>query len=42
MIPKLEESFVALESGVARVHLLNRDLARAAATPGSVGTLLVK
>jgi acetylglutamate kinase len=41
MIPKLEESFVALESGVARVHLLNRDLARAAASPGSVGTLLV-
>lgn len=42
MIPKLEESFVALEGGVARVHLLNRDLARAAAAPGSVGTLLVR
>lgn len=41
MIPKLEESFVALEEGVPRVHLLNSDLARAAKEPGSVGTLLV-
>ncbi len=40
MIPKLEESFVALEAGVPRVHLLNRGLAEAAASPGSVGTLL--
>jgi acetylglutamate kinase len=41
MIPKLEESFVALEAGVPRVHLLNGGLARAANEPGSVGTLLV-
>lgn len=41
MIPKLEESFVALEAGVPRVHLLNGELARAAKEPGSVGTLLV-
>ena len=42
MIPKLEESFVALEAGVPRVHLLNRNLAAAAAEPGSVGTLLIR
>lgn len=42
MIPKLEESFVALEAGVPRVHLLSGDLAAAAAEPGSVGTLLVR
>jgi len=42
MIPKLEESFVALEAGVPRVHLLNRELAQAAREPGSVGTLLTK
>lgn len=41
MIPKLEESFVALGAGVPRVHLLNGDLAKAAKEPGSVGTLLV-
>ncbi|MBX3128439.1 MAG: acetylglutamate kinase [Polyangiaceae bacterium] len=41
MIPKLEESFAALEGGVARVHLLPGELARAARDPGSVGTLLV-
>lgn len=41
MIPKLEESFVALGAGVPRVHLLNHGLAEAAASPGSVGTLLV-
>jgi acetylglutamate kinase len=41
MIPKLEESFVALQAGVPRVHLLNGELARAAQEPGSVGTLLV-
>lgn len=41
MIPKLEESFVALEAGVPRVHLLNGELARAAREPGSVGTLLL-
>jgi acetylglutamate kinase len=42
MIPKLEESFVALEAGVARVHLLNHGLASAVAAPGSVGTLLTR
>lgn len=42
MIPKLEESFVALEAGVPRVHLLSGELAAAAAAPGSVGTLLVR
>ncbi len=41
MIPKLEESFVALQRGVERVHLLNDGLDRAASEPGSVGTLLV-
>jgi acetylglutamate kinase len=41
MIPKLEESFVALEAGVPRVHLLNGQLADAASNPGSIGTLLV-
>ena len=41
MIPKLEESFVALAAGVPRVHLLDRGLAAAADNPGSVGTLLV-
>jgi acetylglutamate kinase len=42
MIPKLEESFVALEAGVPRVHLLNRGLVQAAHAPGSVGTLLTR
>lgn len=41
MIPKLEESFVALEAGVPRVHLLSAGLAAARSEPGSVGTLLV-
>jgi acetylglutamate kinase len=40
MLPKLEESFVALERGVERVHLVNRAIARAVAQPGSVGTVL--
>jgi acetylglutamate kinase len=45
MIPKLEESFAALGTGVARIHIIGRlnkgDLAREAAAPGSVGTVLV-
>lgn len=45
MIPKLEESFAALEAGVARIHIVGRlgggDLAREVASPGSVGTVLV-
>lgn len=45
MIPKLEESFAALGSGVRRIHIVGKlaagDLAREAAAPGSVGTVLV-
>lgn len=45
MIPKLEESFAALERGVRAVHVVGRlgrgDLARAVSAPGSVGTMLV-
>lgn len=40
MIPKLEESLAAIRGGVRRVHLLDGDLARAIAEPGSVGTLV--
>lgn len=46
MIPKLEESFVALEQGVKAVHVVGRlgagELARAVNEPGSVGTMLVR
>jgi acetylglutamate kinase len=42
MIPKLEESFVALEAGVERVHLIDRGIAQAVTQPGSVGTVLVR
>jgi len=45
MIPKLEESFVALGEGVEAVHIVGRlregELARAVNEPGSVGTMLV-
>jgi acetylglutamate kinase len=45
MIPKLEESFAAIASGVKAVHIVGNlkrgDLAREAAEPGSVGTVLV-
>jgi acetylglutamate kinase len=41
MIPKLEESFAALELGIGAIHILAGDLARALEEPGSVGTLLV-
>lgn len=45
MIPKLEESFAAIEEGVNAVHVVGRlaagDLARAVTEPGSVGTVLV-
>ncbi|MFO0762519.1 MAG: acetylglutamate kinase [Byssovorax sp.] len=45
MIPKLEESFAALADGVKRIHIVGRlgpgDLRREAASPGSVGTVLV-
>ena len=40
MIPKLDESLQAVALGVERVHLLSEGLARAAARPGSVGTVL--
>lgn len=42
MIPKLEESFVALQAGVPRVHLLDRGLAAELDSPGSVGTVLTR
>ena len=46
MIPKLEESFAALEQGVRQIHILGKigkgDLVREAEAPGSVGTVLVK
>ena len=45
MIPKLEESFAAITQGVRAVHIVGNlakgDLARAVATPGEVGTVLV-
>ena len=44
MIPKLEESFAALEQGVRRIHIVGKlsagDLVREAESPGSVGTVL--
>lgn len=46
MVPKVEESLAALRAGLSEVHVLGRlgagDLARAAAAPGSVGTVLTK
>jgi acetylglutamate kinase len=45
MIPKLEESFAALEEGVRAIHILGRlspgDIVREGLAPGSVGTLLI-
>lgn len=45
MIPKLEESFAAIEEGVRAVYVVGRlgpgELARAIDRPGSVGTVLV-
>jgi acetylglutamate kinase len=45
MIPKVEESFAAIEAGVRAVHVVGRlergQLTRAVAEPGSVGTVLV-
>lgn len=45
MIPKLEESFAAIATGVNAVHIVGRlaegQLARAVNEPGSVGTVLV-
>jgi acetylglutamate kinase len=43
MIPKLEEAFVPLEAGVARVQIVApAELAAAVRDPGSAGTLLVR
>jgi acetylglutamate kinase len=46
MIPKLEESFIAIEQGVPAVHIVGRlargELAREVSEPGSVGTVLVR
>jgi acetylglutamate kinase len=45
MIPKLEESFVAIERGVGRIHIVGTlgagDLLRGLEAPGSVGTTLL-
>jgi acetylglutamate kinase len=41
MIPKLEESFAALEAGARAIYIVSRDVARAVGEPGSVGTVLV-
>ena len=45
MIPKLEESFAAINQGVKAVHIVGKlsrgDLTRAVTTPGEVGTVLV-
>jgi acetylglutamate kinase len=45
MIPKIEESFAAIDEGVRAVHIVGRitrgDLAREVQAPGSVGTVLV-
>lgn len=46
MIPKLEESFLAIERGVDQIHVLggitDGDLVRALETPGAVGTALLR
>ena len=45
MIPKLEESFAAIEAGAKQVHIVGKlgpeDLFREVDAPGSVGTVLV-
>jgi acetylglutamate kinase len=41
MIPKLEESFAALEAGAQAIHIVSGEVARAIQEPGSVGTVLV-
>lgn len=45
MIPKIEESFAAIQDGVKRIHIVGRlapgDLAREVQEPGSIGTVLV-
>ena len=41
MIPKLAESFAALEAGVRRIVIVDGQVARAVREPGAVGTTLV-
>jgi acetylglutamate kinase len=41
MIPKLEESFAALEAGARAIFIVAGEVARAINDPGSVGTVLV-
>jgi acetylglutamate kinase len=41
MIPKLEESFAALEAGARAIFIVAGEVARAVNEPGSVGTVLV-
>jgi acetylglutamate kinase len=41
MIPKLEESFAALELGARAIYIVAGELARAVQEPGAVGTVLV-
>lgn len=41
MIPKLEESFAALEAGARAIFIVAGEIARAIRDPGSVGTVLV-
>jgi acetylglutamate kinase len=45
MVPKLEESFAAIDRGVRAVHIVGclerGQLAREVSDPGSVGTVLV-
>ena len=41
MIPKLEESFAALDEGVRSILIVSGDIARAVAQPGAVGTRLL-
>jgi acetylglutamate kinase len=46
MIPKLEESFAAIESGVSSIYVVGRlargELVRSVREPGSVGTVLTR
>jgi acetylglutamate kinase len=41
MVAKLDESLSAIEAGVRAIYIVQRDVARAIAAPGSVGTVLV-
>jgi acetylglutamate kinase len=41
MIPKLEESFAALQAGARAIFIVDGEVARAVGDPGSVGTVLL-